>query len=72
MGEAINRFEEIIERPDNDSIRSVKTTGGKVCGYWCGYVPEELILAAGMTPVRIRGIGSEDSSSGDMWLSYRL
>ncbi len=30
-------------------------TGGKVIGYFCTYVPEELIYAAGMLPVRILG-----------------
>lgn len=30
-------------------------TGGKVLGYFCTYVPEELIYAAGILPVRILG-----------------
>lgn len=30
-------------------------TGGKVIGYFCTYVPEEIIYAAGMLPVRILG-----------------
>ncbi len=30
-------------------------TGGKVMGYFCTYVPEELIYAAGILPVRILG-----------------
>ncbi|MBI4319284.1 MAG: benzoyl-CoA reductase, bzd-type, subunit N [Chloroflexi bacterium] len=32
-----------------------KKTGGKVIGYFCTYVPEEIIYAAGMLPVRILG-----------------
>ena len=31
------------------------TTGGKVVGYFCTYVPEEIIYAAGILPVRILG-----------------
>ena len=30
--------------------------GGKVLGYFCTYVPEELVYAAGILPVRILGI----------------
>jgi benzoyl-CoA reductase subunit C len=30
-------------------------TGGKVMGYFCTYVPEEIIYAAGILPVRILG-----------------
>jgi len=30
-------------------------TGGKVLGYFCTYVPEEILLAADILPVRILG-----------------
>jgi len=36
-------------------------TGGKVLGYFCTYVPEELIYAAGVLPVRI--LGSHEAES---------
>jgi benzoyl-CoA reductase subunit C len=62
----------LIQSPDNEYIREHKKRGGKVCAYWCSYVPEELIIAAGMLPVRVRGAGAEDSSTGDSWLSSRL
>jgi len=32
-----------------------KRTGGKVVGYFCTYVPEEILYAAGILPVRILG-----------------
>jgi len=32
-----------------------KRTGGKVMGYFCTYVPEEILHAAGVLPVRILG-----------------
>ncbi len=32
-----------------------KRTGGKVMGYFCTYVPEEILYAAGILPVRILG-----------------
>jgi benzoyl-CoA reductase subunit C len=36
-------------------------SGGKVIGYFCTYVPEEIIYAAGMLPVRI--IGNNESQT---------
>lgn len=36
-------------------------TGGEVLGYFCTYVPEELIYAAGVLPVRI--LGSHEAES---------
>lgn len=37
------------------AAREWKKKGGKVVGYICNSVPEELIMAAGMLPVRLRG-----------------
>ncbi len=36
-------------------------TGGKVLGYFCTYVPEELVYAAGVLPVRILGSHEPDN-----------
>lgn len=41
-----------------------------VIGYFCSYVPPELFLAAGLYPLRLRGAGIEDSSSGDAYMSH--
>ncbi|MBU1219344.1 2-hydroxyacyl-CoA dehydratase family protein [Myxococcota bacterium] len=42
---------------------------GKSIGYMCNYVPEELIHAAGFTPVRLNAVESEGTSRGDMYFS---
>jgi benzoyl-CoA reductase subunit C len=40
----------------HDYARNWKArTGGKVAGYFCTYVPEEILYAAGVLPVRILG-----------------
>ncbi len=40
----------------HDYARSWKErTGGRVLGYFCTYVPEEIVYAAGILPVRIMG-----------------
>ncbi len=44
------------EQNRHDYARSwQERTGGKVMGYFCTYVPEELLYAAGVLPVRILG-----------------
>jgi benzoyl-CoA reductase subunit C len=44
--------------------------GGPIVGYLCAYVPPELLLAAGLRPLRLRGAGNADSASGDAYLSH--
>ena len=44
------------------SARACKSRGGKVVGYICNSVPEELIMAAGMLPVRLAGNPGGDTS----------
>jgi len=44
------------ERHRHDYAKAWKErTGGKVIGYFCTYVPEEILYAAGVLPVRILG-----------------
>jgi benzoyl-CoA reductase/2-hydroxyglutaryl-CoA dehydratase subunit BcrC/BadD/HgdB len=45
-------------------------SGKPVVGYFCSFVPPELLLAAGLYPLRLKGCGLEDSSSGDAFLSH--
>lgn len=44
-----------------------KKSGKKIFGYFCNYTPEEIIYAAGIIPVRIRG-GSENIDLADAHL----
>jgi benzoyl-CoA reductase subunit C len=47
------QFEDIVKNR-HEHIRQLKTSEGKrAMGYLCSYVPEELIYAAGMVPVRV-------------------
>ncbi|MFB3925300.1 MAG: 2-hydroxyacyl-CoA dehydratase subunit D [Syntrophales bacterium] len=48
-------FEDILKNPNAYGRRLKKETGKKVVGYFCSYVPEELIIAAGAHPFRIFG-----------------
>lgn len=52
----------------NPAIKSWKEQGGKVMGLLCSYIPEEIIFAAGLLPIRMRAPGSYDTARGDDYL----
>jgi len=55
-----NRFEHWYRDRHEYARRWKKETGGKVIGTLCTYVPEELVYAAGILPVRILGSHEPD------------
>lgn len=57
---ALERFREINKTfPKTAEILELKKKGGKVFGWLCTYVPEEIIHAASILPVRITGYSQE-------------
>lgn len=63
MVEALHSIEELRRMaspfPFNATLQEWKAKGGKVLGYTCIYVPEEIIHAAGMVSFRISGDNQE-------------
>lgn len=58
--DALDRIREVNSSfPLSEPIQRWKQQGGKVIGYMCTYVPEELIHAAGALPVRVTGDSRE-------------
>ncbi len=49
------KFREWFENRHEYAREWKKRTGGKVVGYFCSYVPEEILYGAGILPVRIFG-----------------
>lgn len=54
----------------NPYIERWKEKGGKVIGYYCTYVPVEIIHAAGVLPFRMRATGSTSTELGDVYTAY--
>lgn len=54
----------------NPYIERWKEKGGKVIGYYCTYVPVEIIHAAGVLPFRMRAMGSTSTELGDVYTAY--
>ncbi len=73
MAEALLRkIRQLIREHSNEYVQQFKASGQPVVGYFCHYIPVEVIWAAGALPLRLRGAGSEDSSRADAFMSERL
>jgi benzoyl-CoA reductase subunit C len=60
-------FREAAAVLNNRFVKKWKEGGGKVVGYTCSYVPDEIFYAAGMLPYRVRGFGAEAMTIGDTY-----
>ena len=56
----------------NPHVEHWREKGGKVLGYFCTYVPVEIIHAAGMLPYRMRATGSTSSYLGDAYTYHTM
>lgn len=68
--EAIEKFRKAIREAQNESVRAWKRAGGKVVGYVCTNVPEEILIAAGTLPYRLRAPESRETSDADRYTTY--
>lgn len=64
-------FQEIDAALSGEAIARWKGTGKKVIGWLCTYTPEEILYAAGMLPVRVRG-NPLGGSQGDTYLQSNM
>jgi benzoyl-CoA reductase/2-hydroxyglutaryl-CoA dehydratase subunit BcrC/BadD/HgdB len=53
----------------NDHLERWKRDGGKIVGFTCGYLPEEVVHAAGILAYRISPTGCSDTALADAHLS---
>ena len=65
----IDDFRKIAAAPFNEHLKSGKDSGSPIIGIFCAYVPEEIIMAAGLVPFRMRAVGSTKTTLGDTWFS---
>jgi benzoyl-CoA reductase/2-hydroxyglutaryl-CoA dehydratase subunit BcrC/BadD/HgdB len=52
----------------NSYVENWQRIGNKVVGYYCTYIPEELLFAADLLPFRIRATGNKDTDLGDIYM----
>lgn len=53
----------------NSWVKNWKEIGKKVVGYFCSYIPEELLYAADILPIRVRARTCTDTPLGDAYMS---
>ena len=61
-------FLNLSEKIENKYVQQWKKEGKKVLGYYCTYIPEELIHAAGIFPYRIRATGHTTDDLADIYM----
>jgi len=64
----LEKFAEAVPL-QNPWIESWKKEGKKVLGTFCSYIPDEIIYAANILPIRIRAKGCTDTPMGDAYLT---
>ena len=60
-------IEDALATPCNRYVQAWKARGKRVVGYPCTFVPEEVLSAAGLLPVRLRGVGADSTSIADAY-----
>jgi len=61
-------FLNISKSITNPFIAEWQEKGKKIVGYYCTYIPEELLYAADLLPFRIRATGNKDTDLGDIYM----
>lgn len=67
----LEKFSQITASIMNSEIQSWQSGGGKIIGYICPFIPEEIIIAGGFLPYKIRGVGSDDTSLADEYFDSK-
>ncbi len=66
---ALQKFFKAAGTIVNPELKKRVGQGDRVVGYFCSAMPEEIITAAGLVPLRIRGTGSTETDLADVYLS---
>jgi len=70
-----DRIRQAVERLENEDLAAFRREGGRAVGFFCSYVPEELLNADGLSSFRMRALGGggtemADSCTGILNCSY--
>ena len=63
-----DHFLHISDSISNPYITDWLADGKKVLGFYCTYIPDELLYAANLLPFRIRATGSTETSLADIYM----
>jgi benzoyl-CoA reductase/2-hydroxyglutaryl-CoA dehydratase subunit BcrC/BadD/HgdB len=67
--DSLKKLIDLSTRVNNEYIEEWKQQGRKVVGFFCSYIPEEIIYAADILPYRIRPTGCTQTKEADVYMS---
>ena len=70
LDDALLECREMVESPEFETVARWREGGGLVVGHFQVYFPEEIVHAAGMLPVKMRGAPVEPTHSDSHFGSY--
>jgi len=70
LDEVLYQCRELVEDATFPTVRKWREQGGKVAGHFQVYFPEEIVHAAGMLPVKVRGAPLEPTLADSHFGSY--
>jgi bzd-type benzoyl-CoA reductase N subunit len=65
---ALEEITSLPARTENPYVSKWKEDGGRVVGFACGYVPEEIIHAANLFPYRMEARGTRETGLADVYM----
>ncbi len=66
---ALQDLVELSKVPYNNAIKDWKEKNNKVIGFFCSYIPEEILCAADILPYRVRPTGCTETASADVYMA---
>ncbi len=67
---ALEELTKLAGELTNPAVREWKASGKKAVGFFCSYVPEEILYAGGILPCRVRAPGCAGTTDADVYLSH--
>jgi benzoyl-CoA reductase/2-hydroxyglutaryl-CoA dehydratase subunit BcrC/BadD/HgdB len=69
MKTILEKTKELASSTGNHYLEEAKKQGRGIIGYFCSYMPEEIIHAAGFVPYRMRAVESKGTTRADAYYS---
>ncbi len=66
---ALEELAELTKSPYSQAVKDWKEKGGKVVGFTCAYVPEEILHAAGILAYRVNPTGCTETTEANVYMS---
>ncbi len=65
---ALEEMTVATENLSNPALEHWKTADGRIVGYFCSYLPDEILTAADILPFRMRATGNDETELADEYL----